>query len=320
MKTFNAPTKITTIALAMVIGFASCRKKEREEVIKDDDDTEQVTANDNNLAESISSDVELMGSQVSENGSLQSFKTSGASAPGSDLGLAAVCATVTGIGTKTITVDFGSAGCLSALDGRVRTGQLIYNFSASNPTTAIYYRNPGFSMNVTSVNYVVDGYQVNIINKTVTNTTPINIPQGANPGTNLTWSINAAISITKPNGAVISWTCNRTKELVNTSNGACYQGQGTAINWSLAKIQLNGNSSGTNAQGESFTATATNLLRDMNCTPDQNRPGRHPFISGTIAYSPGIRPTRTVNFGNANSCDFNATLTINGNTYNIVLP
>lgn len=318
MKTLNTSTKIAALALAGLICFSSCRKKEKEEPTSPED-TEQASANDNNLAEGIVSDIELMGSQVSENGNLTSFKSSGGTSLAADLGLAATCATVSGIGTKTIVVDFGN-GCLSPLDGRTRSGQLIYNFSASSPTSAIYYRNPGFSMNVTSVNYAVDGNQVNVLNKTVTNTTPNNIPQGPNPGTNLTWSVAANVSITKASGGTISWTCNRVKELVNTSNTSCYQGQNTAINWSLAQIRLNGSSSGTNAQGESFTATATNLLRDMTCSPDPNRPGRHPFISGTISYSPGNRLTRTINFGNANSCDMNATLSIGNNSWTIVLP
>lgn len=316
MKT--SATKLAALMLICSIGITSCRKREKEEIIKSEDN-EQVTANDNNLAESIASDMDLMGSQISENGSLSSFKTAGSSALAGDLGLAAVCATVSGVGTQTITVDFGSTPCVGA-DGRTRSGKLIYNFSASSPSTSVYYRNPGFNMNVTSLNYVVDGYQVNIINKNVSNTTSSSIPQGINPGTNLTWAISANISITKPNNSTLSWTCNRTKELLNTSDPACYQGQSTAINWSQAQVKINGNSSGTNAQGESFTATASNLIRYMTCTPDVNRPGRHPFISGTLAYTPGTRFTRTINFGSVNSCDFNAILSIANQTFNIVLP
>lgn len=318
MTSLTTTTKLAALALATLVAFSSCRKKEKEAVVEQED-TEQTTANENNLAESIASDIELMGSQVSESGSLTSFRSSGENVAASELGLASGCATVSGVGTKTVIVDFGS-GCTSPLDGRTRSGQITYNFSASNPTTAIYYRNPGFSMNVSTSNYVVDGYQVNILYKTITNTTPGNIPQGPNPGTNLTWSISASLSITKPNGGVIAWTCNRSKELVNTSNANCYQGQSSPIIWSQAKVQLNGSASGTNAQGETYTSVATNLLRDMTCSPDPNRPGRHPFISGTLTYTPGNRPTRTVNFGNANSCDLNAVLSIGNNTFNIVLP
>lgn len=315
----NTKHMTTGLALILVAGsltFASCRKKEREKI--EQEDTEQSTANDNNLAENIVNDIETMGGQVSENGNID-FRTSGAAVlTGEDLKLAAACANVTGVGTQTVTVDFGN-GC-TGLDGRIRSGKLIFNFSASAPS-ATFYRNPGFSMNVSSQNYVVDGFQVNILNKTVTNTTPSNIPAGTNPGTNLTWSINANINIVKPNnGGTISWSCSRTKELINTSNTNCYHGQSAAITWQLAHIQLNGSTTGVNAGGENFSATATNLIKHFDCTPDQFRPRRHPFISGTISYTPGSRPTRLVNFGNVNSCDFAATVTINNTTFNITLP
>jgi len=318
MKTTNFARYMTLFAIAGSLTITSCRKKEKE-VIEETEtpDTEQSTANDNNLAEGIVNDIELMGSQVSENGNLTTFRSSNSAA---SLGLSSLCASVTGIGTKTVVVNFGTVGCLG-LDGRVRTGQLTFNFSASSPSTAVFYRNPGFSMTVSSQNYVVDGNQVNIINKTVTNTTPSNIPSGPNPGTNLTWSVNANVSIIKAGATnAITWTCNRTKELLNTSNTNCYNGQSTPINWTQAQIQLNGSSSGVNAKGENYISTATNLIKYFTCTPDPNRPHRHPFISGTISYSPGIRPTRLVNFGSVNNCDFNATLTINNQTYTITLP
>ncbi len=313
----------TTIGLALLLtgllALSACRKKEKETETPQTD-VEQATTNDNNLAETIDNDIETMGGQVSENGSLTTFRSQGNQAlSGEDLKLAATCATVTGIGSQTVTVDFG-AGC-TGLDGRIRSGKLIFNFSASTPSTAVYYRNPGFSMTITSQNYAVDGYQVNIVNKTITNTTPASIPYGPNPGTNLTWSVSANVSIIKPNNAgTISWSCSRTKELLNTSSAACYQGQSTAINWQQAQVQLNGTSSGVNANGENFSATATNLVRYFTCTPDPLRPHRHPFISGTIAYNPGNRPQRLINFGSVSSCDFNATLTIGNQTFNIILP
>ena len=298
------------IAVAIVvcsITFSACRKKEKTPETQADN--EQSTAADNNLAEGTSSDIESMGSQVCESGGLSTFKTNG-----SEVLTLAPCATITpNTTTKTYTVDFGASGCLGS-DGRVRVGKLIYDFSASTPSTAIYYRNPGFSMNVTSSGYQVDGHQINIINKTVKNTTPNTIPTGANPGTNLTWSLTAQISIVKASGGTISWTCNRTKELTNTSDPLCYNGQTTPINWTKAKIKINGTANGTNAKGENFSATATNLVRDFTCVPDATKPHRHPFISGTISYTPGSRPVRLIDYGSG-ACDFSATITINGQTF-----
>lgn len=296
------------LVLAFILGtsfFTSCKKK--EEKTEEPEDTEQTMATDNNYAENSVADIESIGSEVSE----ENAQSKGAGI------ILQLCpnATVT-IANKIITVDFGSG--LVCLDGRTRSGKLIYNFSASAPS-AMYYRNPGFSMNVSSQNYVVDGYAINILNKTITNTTPSSLPAGVNPGINLTWTVAASVAITKPNnGGTINWTCNRTKELINTADSNCYHGQSVHITWSKAIVRLNGSTSGTNANQEQFGATATNLVRDFNCSPFPLRPHHHPFISGTIVYSPGSRPTRTVDFGNG-TCDGSATLTIKNRTFTISL-
>ncbi|MBL7921454.1 MAG: hypothetical protein JNJ40_14140 [Bacteroidia bacterium] len=307
MKTSKIYLSLVIALVACSMAFTSCRKRDKK--TDEEPDTEQGTANDNNLAETSSSDIESMGSQVSEAGSLSTYKFNGP-VSGAEILSVAPCATISGIGTGTVTVDFGTTGC-TGTDGRVRTGKLFFDFSASSPTTSIYYRNPGFKMIVTSQNYVVDGNQVTINNKSITNTTPA----GAPAGTNLTWAVSANISIVKPNNeGTVNWTCNRTKELINTNDPLCYNGQTTPINWTKAKIKLNGTASGVNAKGENFTATASNLVRDFTCAPDVSRPHRHPFVSGTISYTPGNRPTRLIDFGSG-SCDLVGTITINSQTF-----
>lgn len=294
--------------LACSITFSSCRKKEKS--TESTPDTEQSTATDNNLAEIISTDIEAVGSQVAESSTLTIYKTNGN-------GILAMspCASVTSnTVTKTYTVDFGTTGCVG-FDGRTRTGKLFFNFSGSTPATAIYYRNPGFKMVVTSSNYVVDGNAVTINSKTVTNTTPA----GAPTGTNLTWAISANISIVKANnGGSITWACDRTKELTS-SYWPCYYSQTVAIDWTKAKVRVNGTATGTNTKGETFTVKAINLLRDFNCAPDVSKPHRHPFISGKIEYTPASRPLREIDFGTG-GCDFNGTCTINGQTWTFTLP
>ena len=149
-------TLASSISMAIIITglltFGSCRKKEKEKEIitkTETTDTEQNTTTDNNLAENIVSDIESMGSQVAENSSLTTFKmTGGSSVSGAEALAVSPCATVSGIGSQTITVDFGTFGCLGT-DGRVRTGKLIYDFSASTPTSSVHYRNPGFAIHVT---------------------------------------------------------------------------------------------------------------------------------------------------------------------------
>jgi hypothetical protein len=123
----------------------------------------------------------------------------------------------------------------------------------------------------------------------------------------------------KPDGKTISWQGERTKELINTSDPACYKGQSLPIDWTKAKIRLNGEVNGQNARGENYSAKATNLVRDFTCSPNGNQPHRHPFISGKLVYQPGSRAARTIDFGNG-SCDFNITITVNGQTYAYTLP
>jgi hypothetical protein len=319
MKTTKITLGIIAVTIAASLTVTSCRKKDKTPATEPDN--EQATAADNTLAENTDNDMIAMGSQLSENsGTLTTFKTNGNA--GSELMLAASCATITPGITGTVvtsyTVDFGTTGCVGS-DNRVRKGKLIYNFP--NATTgAKWYRNPGFTMVVTSNGYSVDGNLVSISGKTVTNTTPSSVTgQTVYTGTNLTWSINSNISITKTNNQTITWGCSRTKELINSSDPNCYKGQSLPIDWTKAKVKLNGTASGTNANSESYTAVATALVRDFNCTPDLSKPHRHPFISGTIAYTPGSRPTRTIDYGTG-GCDFNATITVNGQTFAVTLP
>lgn len=305
MKTKQLILTLSTVVLAGSLMFTSCRKKNKEE---EDVDKDQTEAAENNLAENMMNDVASIGSQGSESGSLSTYRTDGTN----DLFMGP-CATVSlNAVAKTFTVDFGTTPCL-CLDGKTRSGKLIYDYSMStNTVTPIYYRTPGFKCSITSSNYVVDGYTVNISNKTIANTTPSTIPTGTNPGTNLTWSISANVSIVKPsNGGTVTWNCNRTKTLLNTSDPNCYKGQNTAIDWSKAKISLSGSASGVTASGNNYTSTISNLVRDFGGCKIANR---YPFISGTIDFTPGTKATRYIDFGNG-TCDNSGTITIKGITY-----
>ncbi len=304
MKTSKIYLGLAVALIACSITFSSCRKKEKS--TESTPDTEQTTATDNNLAEIIATDIEAIGSQITEGSTLTIYKTT-------NNGISPCASVSSNTVAKTYTVDFGTTGCLG-FDGRTRTGKLFFNCSSSTPTTATNYRNPGFKMVVTSSNYVVDGNAVTISNKTITNTTPA----GAPTGTNLTWAVSSNISIAKANnGGTINWTCSRTKELTS-SYWPCYYSQTVAIDWTKAKVRLNGTATGTNTKGESFTAKAIDLVRDFNCAPDVSKPRRHPFISGKIEYTPASRPLRVIDFGTG-ACDFNGTVTINGQSWSFTL-
>jgi hypothetical protein len=319
-------TKITlTMAILMVAGslvFTSCRKK--EQTTPEEPDNEQSSAADNSLAENTVNDVAAMGSQLSENtGTFTTFKTVQPSAEA--FMFSAGCATITPAFTNSAisscTVDFGTAGCVGQ-DYRTRKGKIFFDFSGSTGG-AKYYRSPGFKMTVTSAGYEVDGNQVSIT-KTITNTSNVSLGETAYSGNNLKWSIDANVTINKAGGGTVSWTCSRTKELINSNDPLCYKGQLQAVDWTKAKVKLNGSASGTNARSESYTAVAADLIRDFTCAPDGNKPHRHPFISGTVDYTPGNRATRHIDYGSGavypnTQCDFNANVTINGQTFTITI-
>lgn len=318
MKTKQLLFGLSALVLAGSLALTSCKKKKTEDTTPPD--SEQGTITDNNLAESFMNDIVAIGSQGSENGVLTTYKmglpsnSNGVvSMPmGEDYLMSASCATLSfNVGAKTFTVDFGTSPCLCN-DGRQRSGKLFFDYSVStNTITPIYYRTPGFKMNITSSNYVVDSYSINITNKTITNTTPMSIPTGTNPGTNLTWNISANVTINKPsNGGTITWSCNRTKELINTNDPTCYGGQAVPIDWTKAKIRLNGTASGVNASSENYTATMVNLERYFTCKVIN----MYPFVKGQLNFTPGTRPTRYVDFG-PGTCDRAATVTISGVTY-----
>ncbi len=296
-KFFNATFGVAVIAGLM---FASCKKENNQE-------EETASAEDHAMAETIYNDINAMAGQASDisSGSMSSYRM------GDDQYICSLsCATIVNDTVNHIvTITFNGGTCL---DGRTRSGSLIVNYSAST-NGARHYRDPGFSCTVASSNYVVDGNAVNIINKTITNTTP----SGFNPATtNLTWHIDAHISITKSSGGTIDWTCNRDKSLLNTSDASVYHGAATPITWSLARIGHTGTASGTCADGESFSATITSMLiRDFGgCVIS----GRHPIIQGTIDMTKGTRPVRHIDYGNG-SCDNTATVTINNHTRTITL-
>jgi len=306
MQTKQFILTLSTLVLAGSLMLTSCRKKTKEE---EDVDKDQTEASENHYAESTMNDIAAMSSQSTESGTLTTFRMN----ESNDFFMSA-CANVSSTSNRTYTVDFGTTPCLCA-DGKMRSGKLMFDYSASTtPTTMpVHYRNPGFKCSVTSSNYVVDGYTVNIVSKTIENTTPLaSVSPSLAAGAKLTWSISANVSIIKPSGGgTITWNCNRTKTLLNTNDPNCYVDQNTAINWTKAKIQLDGSANGTTASNNSYTSVITALVRDFGGCKVGNR---YPFISGKIDFTPGSKATRYIDFGNG-SCDNNGTITIKGITY-----
>ena len=308
MKKFVLKSLFAASLVAAVL--AGCKKENKEDI---DNDTS--AAEDNAVAENISSDINAIGSQASDEGNsnLSFFRLEDPSA------VLSSCATIVrDTILHTVTVTFSGNVCL---DGRTRSGVLVFDYSASNPPESRHYRDPGFSCTVTSNNYIVDGNHVNINNKTITNTTNGGDPITFNPATtNETWHITADVSITRPSGAVISWICDRTKTLLNTSTigfpgfindfSNFPQSDTIPINWTQARVGITGSATGTrtfNNVTESVSVNITNqLVRDFGSC---NVGGRHPFFMGSLDYTRSGHPTRHMDFGSdasgniSNNCD-----------------
>ena len=307
MKNSKFSFSILAVVVSAGIAITSCKKKDNSPA----QDTDATAASDNTLAERNADDVTNMAGQASEDGAMSSYKYGNEDVCGLS------CATVTrDTVLKKITVTFNGQQCL---DGHTRSGTLIFDYSGST-NGAKFYRNPGYNVVVSSSGYVVDGNAITI-SKTITNTTPV----GFNPSiTNLTWSVTTNISITESTGT-FTWKATKTKTLLNTSDTTCYHGQAVHITWSKARVGLIGNATGQTAAGENFTANVVSqVVRDFTCAPDANHPGHHPFIDGSLDFTPGTKKTRHIDYAYPNSqgngaCDNQALVTIGSYTKVITL-
>jgi hypothetical protein len=273
---------LALVALVSASFLSSCRKKEKEEK-----DTDTAGAADQALASSAVNDLTSISDEAATTYSISSFKTAETNA------VLSSCATITFdtlAAAKTITVNFGSTNCLCN-DGRNRRGILNIAFTGR-------YRDSLTLVTVTPVNYFVNDNQVTG-SKTIKN-------KGHNAAHHLVYEISANINIIKASGGgTISWQSNRQREWTS--------GEST-LTWLDDVYSISGNANGTTSNGNSFTSVITSpLIRNMSfgC--------RRHFIQGSLEHTPGGKATRYIDFGNG-ACDDQATVTINGTTYNITLP
>lgn len=284
MKTKQFTLGLALAALVSASIFSSCRKKEIEE--KDND---TISAKDQSFASSTVNDMTSISDEAGKGNSTttSSFKTAESNA------ILSSCSVITYdtlAAAKTITVNFGTSNCLCN-DGRNRRGSLIINFTGR-------YRDSNTVITVTPQNYFVNDNQVTG-SKTITN-------KGHNAANHLVYEINANITIIKASGAgTITWQSTRQREWIT--------GEST-LTWADDVYSITGSANGTTSNGNSFSSVITSpLIRNMafGC--------RRHFTQGMLEHTPSGKATRYINFGNG-TCDDQATVTINGNTYNITLP
>lgn len=282
MKTQNLTKYLMVVATVGVL-FTACRKDKDE----DPKDTDTTTALDNALAEGYFNDANNISDQAAA-GNLSSYVSTNPN-ESNERSIMSSCATIvhdTTTSPRTITINFGTANCLCN-DGRYRRG--IVNVSYTGR-----YKDSLSTHTITFTNYFVNDNQV-LGTKTVTN-------NGRNNAGNLTFSISVNGSVIKANnGGTVTWASNRTREWI--------AGENTLI-WADDAYLISGTASGTNSAGNSYTANITTALKiELSCKW---------IVAGQMEITPSGKATRIINWGSG-ACDDDATVTINGISYNIDL-
>ncbi len=275
------------LGLLSLLFINSC-KKDNETVI----DNSTVSVKDNGAAENLFADIKrVVEEAANDEGQTARGEKSGSYTFGN-------CATVTinpaWVDTtwpKTMEIDFGATNCTGTY-GINRRGKLVV-------TLTDRYRNLGSTLTVQPQNYYINDNKVEGT-KTLTNL-------GQNANGNLEFKVDVVNGlITYTDNSTITWASSRINEWI--------AGDSTSLfTHGLAGIcddvyMITGSANGVNRKGLSYTVTITSPLRKEVCC--------RWLVSGTLDLVPNGFATRTVDFGTGN-CDNDATITINGNTYNV---
>ena len=181
----------------------------------------------------------------------------------------------------TLTLDYG-AGCLDSTDNKTRKGKMQATFSQP-------FNQVGCVITITLVDYYVDNIKYE---GTVTVT--------RNAANSFTTAV-ADGKCTNPNWT-LTWESTKT---LTQSEGT------TTINPSDDVFIMTGSANGVNRNGVAYTVNITKqLTKRQTCSWIE---------SGTIDLTPEGLATRTVDFGTLGTCDNQATLTINGNSFAFTL-
>jgi len=189
----------------------------------------------------------------------------------------------------TLIINFGTTNCLH--NAKLRKGKLIITYTGK-------YRDSLAVMTTTFDNYYVNN---NLVQgeRIVTN-------QGRNNKGNMWFTIEVNNASIGTNNGTINWNANRTREWVN--------GNATYFDITDDQYKITGSANGTGVNNNSFSMEITDTLNiDLGCLPSCV------IKSGTAKISPNGYADRIINYGDS-LCDCNFDVTINGNTYHIVVP
>lgn len=242
---------------------------------KETPDTETQSAVDNNICETeFSKSMTTINSfAIKENG-IKSMLSGRSSGP-------VVTTDTTNGFPRTMTIDYGT-GVYDSIDHKTRKGQIICYFSN-------YWRYVNSFVKVNLINYSVNGntYACDSMKITHSGTNAYTHQVFKGKCTNANWSLQ--------------WETLRTFEQT--------AGAGDLDPYNDV-FKLNGNSSGVNRDGKSYTVNVTSpIVKRSSCSWVE---------SGRLDITPQGLAVRTVDYGNG-TCDNQATLTINGNTFTFTM-
>lgn len=269
------------LLIYFVLGIITFSSCKRDDEYNIDNNTN--TARDHILAQSLFTELQTLIYQA-EQGNFDNFREVNDT-------IISGCATVirdTSSSLKSISIDYGSVNCLCS-DGRYRRGMItatyIGNFSDSGTmvtiSTSDYFNNDNKITGLKKVTYL-----------------------GKNSNNHSYYSILDSGTVDKAgNMGIIIWNSNQTREWI--------QGEGTVgNNWQDDVYSITGIAYGKCADGSSFSANILDPLEmALSCWQ---------FKSGRVEFSLSSRPIRYINLGSG-TCDNKATITINGNVFEIGL-
>jgi hypothetical protein len=280
---------VIVISFLSLISF-SCKKEQKEQL---EFDTQ--SSQDNALAEGVFSDVNNIANQAIQNGALGLTTYRAKITDNSSLmsGCATVTLTPDTSGGGTVTVDFGPSNCL-CLDGHYRRGIITFTFTGA-------YRDSGTVISTVFDNYYV-GKNPTLMFKVTGTKTVTNL--GHNSSGNLHFSINVTGHLIDADGRTMDWTSVRDREwIAGESTGGISQ-------WGDDEYLITGSAQGINFEGNSFTVNITHALDiDFGCRW---------IKEGTFELTPSGKPMRTFDYGTG-TCDSLATITVNGQSFPVVL-
>jgi len=188
----------------------------------------------------------------------------------------------------TLIINFGTTNWLH--NAKLRKGKIIITYTGK-------YRDSLTVMTTTFDNYYVNNHLVRG-ERIVAN-------QGRNSSGNMRFTIEVNnASINTPNGT-INWNSNQTREWVS--------GSATYNEIEDDQYKITGSANGTGVNNNSFTMEITDALNvNLGCLPSCV------ITSGKAKITPNGYTDRIINYGDS-LCDCNFDVTINGNTYPIVV-